>query len=72
MLTGITAPNEFLNKLTWIASSHDPRILQIDTVRAFHAGTEFFVEVDIVLPFDMMLRYYISLSSSPPMYKKSI
>lgn len=35
--------------------THDPRITQIDTCRAYHNGNNFFVEVDIVLPPTMRL-----------------
>ncbi|CAF1274263.1 unnamed protein product [Adineta ricciae] len=55
-LTGHTAKPEFLQQITWVAFHHSPQILKIDTVRAFHFGTNFLVEVDIVLPEDMSLR----------------
>ena len=56
LLTGHTARPEFLNKLTWLALNHNKEIKFIDTVRAFHFGTNFLVELDIVLPEDMKLR----------------
>ena len=56
LLTGHTAKPEFLNKITWIALNHNKEIKYIDTVRAFHFGTNFLVEVDIVLPEDMSLK----------------
>ncbi|CAF3663594.1 unnamed protein product [Rotaria sordida] len=55
-LTGHTANPEFLKQITWIAFNHSPSILKLDTVRAFHFGTYFLVEVDIVLPEDMSLK----------------
>ena len=55
-LTGYTAKPEFLQQITWIAFHHSPLISKIDTVRAFHFGTHFLVEVDIVLPEDMSLK----------------
>ncbi|CAF2140102.1 unnamed protein product [Rotaria magnacalcarata] len=55
-LTGHTATPEFLQQITWIAFHHSLLILKIDTVRAFHFGTHFLVEVDIVLPEDMSLK----------------
>jgi len=55
MLTGHTAHPEFLRKLTWIALCHHDKITHIDTVRAFHFGNRFLVEVDIVLPKTMSL-----------------
>lgn len=56
MLTGHTARPDFLKKITWIALNHHPDVLLIDTVRAFHFGSNFLVEVDIVLPEEMNLR----------------
>lgn len=56
MLTGHTASPGFLKRITWIALNHHPDVKQIDTVRAFHFGNNFLVEVDIVLPEDMKLR----------------
>ena len=45
-----------MNKVTWLALNHSKHIKYIETVRAFHFGTNFLVEVDIVLPEDMQLR----------------
>lgn len=56
MLTGHTARPDFLQKLTFIALNHHPKVTHIDTVRAFHFGPNFLVEVDIVLPEEMNLR----------------
>lgn len=50
LLTGHTAQPDFLKMLTWTAVNHDSRIKYIDTLRAFHFGNNFLVEVDIVLP----------------------
>ncbi|KAK3720259.1 hypothetical protein RRG08_007881 [Elysia crispata] len=49
MITGYTADPGFLSQITWIALNHSPKILKIDTVRAFYFGSKFLVEVDIVL-----------------------
>jgi|SRR6218665_2731841 len=56
MLTGHTARPDFLKKLTFLAVNHHPKVTYIDTVRAFHFGSNFLVEVDIVLPEEMSLR----------------
>ncbi|XP_025082760.1 metal tolerance protein 11-like isoform X2 [Pomacea canaliculata] len=56
VLTGHTARPDFLSKLTWVAMNHDKNIRHIDTVRAFHFGSNFLVELDIVLPEGMSLR----------------
>lgn len=55
MLTGHTARPDFLSKLTWIAVNHHEKVTHVDTVRAFHFGNDFLVEVDIVLPGEMRL-----------------
>lgn len=53
---GISAPPEMLQKLTYLAYSHCPEsVKQIDTVKAYTAGTLMVAEVDIVLPPDMRL-----------------
>lgn len=56
-LVGQAAPPSLLQKLTFLTYYHDPRLLFIDTVRAFSFGSSSFIaEVDIVLPPDMALR----------------
>ncbi|EGC36473.1 hypothetical protein DICPUDRAFT_151034 [Dictyostelium purpureum] len=55
LLVGKSASPEFLQKLTYIAVTHHPEVLQVDTCRAFHVGNNLYVEVDIVLPPTMPL-----------------
>eukprot|EP00112_Aurelia_sp_Birch-Aquarium-sp1_P004185 Seg1474.5 transcript_id=Seg1474.5/GoldUCD/mRNA.D3Y31 product="Metal tolerance protein 10" protein_id=Seg1474.5/GoldUCD/D3Y31 len=55
-LTGKTAPSHLLQRITWIAVTHDDRIEKIETVRAFRTGNRYLAEVDIVLPEDMHLE----------------
>ena len=55
-LTGISAPPEFLNQLTYMALNHDKNVTAVDTVRAYHFGNQLLVEVDIVLPKGMPLK----------------
>ncbi|KAG6687175.1 metal tolerance protein 10-like isoform X1 [Carya illinoinensis] len=55
-LIGRTAPPEFLAKLTYLIWNHNEDIKHIDTVRAYTFGSHYFVEVDIVLPQDMLLN----------------
>ena len=45
MLTGLTAKPDMLKKITWAALNHNEKIKLIDTVRAFHFGCNFLVEV---------------------------
>ncbi|KAK6934745.1 Cation efflux protein, cytoplasmic domain [Dillenia turbinata] len=55
-LIGRTAPPEYLAKLTYLIWNHHEEIKHIDTVRAYTFGSCYFVEVDIVLPEDMLLN----------------
>jgi len=55
-LTGRTASIAFLQNITYLALNHDSRILKIDTVRAFHLGLGYLVEIDLVLPPEMSLK----------------
>ncbi|KAK7401606.1 hypothetical protein VNO78_13220 [Psophocarpus tetragonolobus] len=55
-LIGRTAPPDFLAKLTYLIWNHHEQIRHIDTVRAYTFGAHYFVEVDIVLPEDMILH----------------
>ncbi|CAF1431865.1 unnamed protein product [Rotaria sp. Silwood1] len=55
-LSGYKAQPEFLQKITWLTLQHSPLIKKIDTVRAFHFGTSFLVEVEIILPETMSLK----------------
>ncbi|KAI3881547.1 hypothetical protein MKX03_035625 [Papaver bracteatum] len=54
-LIGRTAPPDFLSMLTYLIWNHHQGIDHIDTVRAYTFGSHYFVEVDIVLPGDMIL-----------------
>ncbi|KAL5015134.1 hypothetical protein ScPMuIL_009404 [Solemya velum] len=56
VLTGYTANPDFLSKITWTCVNHHREIKYVDTVRAFHFGNNFLVEVDIVLPEEMTLK----------------
>lgn len=55
-LTGRGASSWLLQQLTYISANHDPRIKYVDTVRAYHFGANYLVEIDIVLPEDMALK----------------
>ncbi|KAI3948484.1 hypothetical protein MKW98_019234 [Papaver atlanticum] len=54
-LIGRTAPPDFLSMLTYLIWNHHEGINHIDTVRAYTFGSHYFVEVDVVLPGDMIL-----------------
>ena len=51
-VTGHTAPPEFLELVNSIAVAHSAQ-LQLDVVRAYHVGSRFNVEMEIVLPGDL-------------------
>lgn len=55
-LIGRTAPPGFPAKLIYLIWNHHEQIKHIDTVRAYTFGAHYFVEVDIVLPEDMLLH----------------
>ncbi|KAL7418424.1 hypothetical protein Q5752_006882 [Cryptotrichosporon argae] len=54
-LAGIAAPAEYTNLVTYKAMTFSPDIRQVDTVRVYHSGPNYFVEVDIVLDPEMPL-----------------
>lgn len=54
-LIGRTAPEEYLAKLTYLIWNHHEEIKHIETVRAYNFGSQYFVEVHIVLPGEMSL-----------------
>lgn len=54
-LVGRVASPHVLNLITFVACTHSPYILQVDTVRAYHVGNGIYVEVHIVLDADMSL-----------------
>ncbi|KAL0246197.1 hypothetical protein GEMRC1_007411 [Eukaryota sp. GEM-RC1] len=56
VMMGKVASADLIKRVTLVAVNHDPRILQLCTVRAFHFGSNVFVEVDIVLSPKMILE----------------
>jgi len=53
-LTGKSAPNEFIQELSELASNFDERMV-VDHLRVYHFGPKFLVEVEVVLPKDTLL-----------------
>ncbi len=64
LIVGKCADPVFLKRITYIAMTHEPRILQVDTCRAYHAGSKVIVEVDIVLPPETTLHISHDLGES--------
>ncbi|KAK6941950.1 Cation efflux protein [Dillenia turbinata] len=54
--SGTVLENAVLQKLTYLAMRHHPKIKRVDTVRAYTFGVLYFVEVDIELPEDLPLK----------------
>ncbi|CAF1185358.1 unnamed protein product [Adineta steineri] len=63
-LSGYAAEPEFLQKITWLTLHHSQLIEKIDTVRAFHFGTQFLVDVEIILPETMSLKQAHDIGAS--------
>ncbi|KAI0021819.1 cation efflux family-domain-containing protein [Xylariomycetidae sp. FL0641] len=64
LLVGKSAPRDFISKLIYMAMTHDPQILKVDTCRAYHAGQKYYVEVDIVMDQDIPLKISHDVSQS--------
>jgi cation diffusion facilitator family transporter len=54
-LLGKSAPRELTNVITFMACNHSPQLRMVDTVRAYHAGSNVIVEVDIIFDPDISL-----------------
>jgi len=50
LLAGKSAPHKFLQLITYKAMTFSEEIEGIDTVRAYHSGPDYFVEVDVIMP----------------------
>ncbi|KZV99562.1 CDF manganese transporter [Exidia glandulosa HHB12029] len=55
LLAGRSAPHEFLQLVIYKAMMFSKDFESIDTVRAYHSGPTYFVEVDVVMPRDTPL-----------------
>ncbi|CAF3792966.1 unnamed protein product [Rotaria sordida] len=71
-LTGITADSDFLKLITWIAINFSPHLTKIDMVKAFHFGTDLFVEVDIGLPGNMQIQQAHDIGTNLQMKLESL
>jgi cation diffusion facilitator family transporter len=56
LLAGQGASPAELSKITFLALTHDPAVLAVDTVLAYQVGNRLQVEVDVVLPRSMPLH----------------
>lgn len=55
-MTGYRAEPDLIKKWTYLCLQYDDRITAIDTVRGYHIGNGYYLEVDIVLPETMSLK----------------
>lgn len=55
-IVGKAAEPGLIQKLVYTSVTHDERIMQVDTCRAYHSGNRIIAEVDIVLPPEMTLK----------------
>ncbi|EGP83784.1 unnamed protein product [Zymoseptoria tritici ST99CH_1A5] len=55
LLIGVSASTSFLQHVTYISMTHDPRITSLDTVRAWHSGPRIIIEVDVVMDKELTL-----------------
>jgi cation diffusion facilitator family transporter len=55
-LVGLSADETFVQKLTNFVNHYHPEQMELDNIRAYHFGTKYLVELDVVLPEDMTLR----------------
>ena len=56
ILSGKSASNAFISKVTYLCWNHHRKIMQIDTVKAYYVSDSFLVQVDIVLPAEMSVK----------------
>lgn len=53
-MVGAAAPAEFVAEIAALCRAHDTRI-KVDCIRAYHFGSRFNVEVEVILPGDLTL-----------------
>ncbi|TKR82066.1 hypothetical protein L596_015842 [Steinernema carpocapsae] len=56
LLVGKSASPEFKNRITHIAITHDPRIKALDTCYVYHMGSNYLVELHVLMDEDLSLR----------------
>ncbi|KAF4587914.1 cation diffusion facilitator 1 [Ophiocordyceps camponoti-floridani] len=49
LLAGRSAPTAYISKLIYVSLTHSSHILKVDTCRAYHAGQNYYVEIDVVM-----------------------
>ncbi|KAF9469631.1 CDF-like metal transporter [Collybia nuda] len=49
LLAGKSAPHDFIQLIIYKALTFSEDIIKLDTVRAYHSGPDYFVEVDVVM-----------------------
>ncbi|KAH9897725.1 CDF-like metal transporter [Cubamyces lactineus] len=64
LLAGKSAPHDFLQLLIYKAVTFSDEIEKVDTVRAYHSGPDYYVEVDVVMDANTPLWKAHDLSQS--------
>ncbi|KAJ6447297.1 Flavin-containing monooxygenase YUCCA6 [Purpureocillium lavendulum] len=64
LLAGKGAPRTYVSRLIYVALTHSPQILKVDTCRAYHVGQRYFVEIDIVMDAETPLKMSHDVSQS--------
>lgn len=49
LLAGKSAPRDFIQLLVYNAMTFSDEIEKVDTVRAYHSGPDYYVEIDVVM-----------------------
>ena len=55
-VTGKTAPVEYIEDIRDLIRKHDTQILQINRLIAYHSGSKYNIEVDIVIPLELTVE----------------
>ena len=63
-LSGRTAPDSFLKKITFVAWNHNSKILAIENVKAYHVYRKFLVEIEITLECSIPVFEAVSIARS--------
>lgn len=53
-IVGFSAPQDFRDKIYEMGCRHDG-MMEVDSIRAYHSGLRYFVEIDVVMPGDVPL-----------------
>jgi cation diffusion facilitator family transporter len=55
-LIGICASEEFIDQVKEICAQHHPSLMYLDRLKAYHFGTKYLVEIEVVFPAKMTVK----------------